>query len=360
VNGDRIDLLEADVAPEVMRELQELDTSKEWRGSVSDLYTSSFRRSVRAVRPRLVRTSVTCQPAIVSLLRERRRDIQERYGVVMQTPSDSANTIEIASPYAPATEEAATALRELDGLPRVFAVLPPNTAGRVLGKEHAHRRQLEAQGGVRWVWVDGDRVGVIGDSDRAVEHAVQAIRAAVESATGELVVPPGKNGLLIGTKGATIKRLKDSTGCQAHNPNKGERWIIDGPTETAVREFMRLATQIVGGTSRSVSSRQLRIVEDTRTRRRGVRAATESRAAKPGWCFIATACYGDSEHPDVVVLRRWRDRELLRSSTGQLFVRVYYRLSPAVAKFLVKQKVMARMLRVLLLQPMVRLIRRYL
>jgi hypothetical protein len=53
-------------------------------------------------------------------------------------------------------------------------------------------------------------------------------------------------------------------------------------------------------------------------------------------CFVATAAYGDPSHPDVEVLRRFRDRYLMKSRLGQDLVRLYYRYSPPVAKFVAK------------------------
>ena len=45
-------------------------------------------------------------------------------------------------------------------------------------------------------------------------------------------------------------------------------------------------------------------------------------------CYIATMCYGDYNHPQVMVLRDFRDTVLLQHSWGQSFVRFYYRHSP--------------------------------
>ena len=47
-----------------------------------------------------------------------------------------------------------------------------------------------------------------------------------------------------------------------------------------------------------------------------------------GGCYIATMAYGGYEHPQVIILRRFRDEVLANSSAGRLFVHLYYRFSP--------------------------------
>jgi cold shock CspA family protein len=54
-------------------------------------------------------------------------------------------------------------------------------------------------------------------------------------------------------------------------------------------------------------------------------------------CFIATAVYGDHETAEVLALRRFRDRVLMRSALGRTFVALYYRASPALAIWLEKK-----------------------
>ncbi|MCD6498359.1 MAG: hypothetical protein J7M25_08705 [Deltaproteobacteria bacterium] len=44
-----------------------------------------------------------------------------------------------------------------------------------------------------------------------------------------------------------------------------------------------------------------------------------------GFCFVATVAYGSYDHPNVRILRRWRDGVLLHSGWGRAFVRWYYR-----------------------------------
>jgi HrpA-like RNA helicase len=360
VNGERIEIGQGQFTPALMAALIAFDDSPEWQNDVSNLFIASFRRFVRAVRPQPMREYITCRPTVASLIRERKRDIQDRYGVVL---SDTRpGQIEIRSSNQAVSATAASALIALNQRPSIVAALPPNTTGIVLGKEHANRKRLEGRSGVLWVWVENDRVGVIGESDQAVKRTIDDIRSSVERTIGELVISSDKMGLLIGRQGATIKRLKDSTGCQARNPDKSSTWIIEGPSEDAVRQFLTMARQIAGGTSKIASSRLLRIVEDTTTKteprvRRETPKVETQPAKSESPCFIATACYGGVEHPDVAALRRWRDDVLLRHTLGRTFVRVYYRISPPIANYLKERKRAAGTVRFTLLQPMAAMVR---
>jgi hypothetical protein len=57
-----------------------------------------------------------------------------------------------------------------------------------------------------------------------------------------------------------------------------------------------------------------------------------------GGCFIATAAYGDYDHPGVQLLRDFRDRYLSKNRSGRFFAGMYYRYSPCLASLVGKHK----------------------
>ncbi len=72
-----------------------------------------------------------------------------------------------------------------------------------------------------------------------------------------------------------------------------------------------------------------------------------------GFCFIATACYGDYEASEVLVLRQYRDNVLLNSNLGRIIVRLYYFISPPIANLIAKSDTVKNFIRKNLLAPIV-------
>ena len=65
-------------------------------------------------------------------------------------------------------------------------------------------------------------------------------------------------------------------------------------------------------------------------------------------CYIATMCYGNYDHPQVMVLRDFRDSVLLQHNWGQAFVRFYYRNSPNWVELLKNKRLINKVIRILL------------
>lgn len=69
----------------------------------------------------------------------------------------------------------------------------------------------------------------------------------------------------------------------------------------------------------------------------------ENGLAEKSWCFIATAAFGNNNHPTVILLRNFRDTFLLEKEYGRIFVRMYYRFSPPLARLIAVNKVLRLM-----------------
>ena len=57
-----------------------------------------------------------------------------------------------------------------------------------------------------------------------------------------------------------------------------------------------------------------------------------------GGCYIATMAYGDYEHPQVLILRDFRDNVLSETALGRTFIKVYYKYSPLLVEKLKNKK----------------------
>jgi hypothetical protein len=71
-------------------------------------------------------------------------------------------------------------------------------------------------------------------------------------------------------------------------------------------------------------------------------------SADGGHCFVATAAFGDYDHPQVVLLREFRDRTLSESELGRSLIALYYRYSPPLAKWVARSKLRRDVARLLL------------
>jgi len=76
-----------------------------------------------------------------------------------------------------------------------------------------------------------------------------------------------------------------------------------------------------------------------------------------GGCFIATATYESPNSKEVLILRQWRDEYLLHSYFGRIFVKIYYVISPSIAKVIKKYKILKDLSK-LVLKPIINYVRK--
>ncbi len=67
-----------------------------------------------------------------------------------------------------------------------------------------------------------------------------------------------------------------------------------------------------------------------------------------GWCFIATAVYGDYNAPEVIALRRFRDQILAPTTMGRFLIAIYYHASPPIARYLAGRRQLALLVKAIL------------
>jgi hypothetical protein len=80
---------------------------------------------------------------------------------------------------------------------------------------------------------------------------------------------------------------------------------------------------------------------------------------KKSGCFIATAAYGSSLAPEVIVFSQFRDEVLLKSNFGTAFTKIYYFTSPPFASLISKTNSLRCVVRSFVLSPLLKLLKRH-
>jgi len=78
---------------------------------------------------------------------------------------------------------------------------------------------------------------------------------------------------------------------------------------------------------------------------------------KSSACFIATAVYGSPFVKEVIILQNFRDKVLVRTLLGRLFITAYYRLSPPFARLISQSEILKKMVKATIISPLVRLVK---
>lgn len=85
------------------------------------------------------------------------------------------------------------------------------------------------------------------------------------------------------------------------------------------------------------------------------REVSNSLDVDPGFCFIATAAYGNPLEKELYVLREFRDKHLKKSPIGVAFIATYYKVGPTAGKIISKNEFLKGLVRKVL-DPVVKLV----
>ena len=121
---------------------------------------------------------------------------------------------------------------------------------------------------------------------------------------------------------AAVISMKDAWQLENKSPT-----VIFAPGDETALEYVRgIATSAVQ------SACKMLVVVDLPANQTSVYVLSK------GMCFVATAAYGSPLAADVVALSQFRDRVLVRSKLGALFVRLYYLLSPSMGSLIARDQ----------------------
>ena len=153
-----------------------------------------------------------------------------------------------------AARRAQTLLPKVLVMPAAAVEVEPSVAGKIIGKGGANLQKALGEPGI-WIY-SYDRntsvVTVVGEVP-ALRKAVGNLLRISSGATGRMVVPAGKTGLLIGKGGSTKNDLLSRSGCTYANPVQGsDEWNVQGPSRKAVENFFERASIVVPGVTTEI------------------------------------------------------------------------------------------------------------
>lgn len=85
----------------------------------------------------------------------------------------------------------------------------------------------------------------------------------------------------------------------------------------------------------------------------GATSLRDFKKKKRSGCFVATACYGNYEAPEVLILRQYRDQKLLKTFYGTAFVEFYYFISPFLVLLIGKSDILKKSIKKYFLEPII-------
>lgn len=88
--------------------------------------------------------------------------------------------------------------------------------------------------------------------------------------------------------------------------------------------------------------------QDYYSRNKNTLEGIDKKLNPSGGCYIATMVYGDYDHPQVMVLREFRDSYLAFRHWGRQFIKIYYKYSPKLVEKFTGHKKINRVIKTIL------------
>tara|TARA_B100001173_G_scaffold305803_1_gene311750 strand:+ start:218 stop:913 length:696 start_codon:yes stop_codon:yes gene_type:complete len=127
--------------------------------------------------------------------------------------------------------------------------------------------------------------------------------------------------------------------------------IADGEIEEGEITILNFTGNLIGLTPEDVN----RIINEENERMRAKvdkMKADNAASSSSGGCFVATATFGDYDHPVVLDLRLFRDNILNKSLFGKLFIKFYYTFGPYPAAIIAKSELLRKISLKYLIEPL--------
>jgi len=84
----------------------------------------------------------------------------------------------------------------------------------------------------------------------------------------------------------------------------------------------------------------------------------ENKVSNKKGCFIATAVYGSPYATEVEILKEFRDNWLLKNSFGKIFVKIYYSVSPGIARKISRNESLKNLTKKTVIIPVLKIAKR--
>ncbi len=136
--------------------------------------------------------------------------------------------------------------------------------------------------------------------------------------------------------GMIIEVVNDAQSDLEHNPSK--LILLPNIVSSAVSVLNQMNSLDMNSDVRNGYNTNNRTIKSINSQLKTISSSSSG-------CYIATMAYGDYDHPQVIILRKFRDDTLSNTFFGRSFINFYYATSPHLVKLLENQEYINNLIR---------------